>query len=102
MPGERTEEDARQNGAGIVRRHIDPDQSTAEYDFLEIIAELEGCEIEALPSLYNEVDNVVETMFKTPPSERAQLEISFSYAGYRVRIDRTGRVELVPVKKSLS
>jgi len=40
-------------------------------------------------------------MFKTPPSERAQIEVSFSYAGYRVSIDRHGVVELVPVKKSL-
>ena len=89
------------NDVGIIRRRIDPDPATAEYDLLEIIAELEGSEIEGLPSLYNEVEHVVETMFKTPPSERAQIEVSFSYAGYRVSIDRHGVVELVPVKKSL-
>ena len=89
------------DGSGMVRRQITPDPESSEYDLLEIIAELEDCEIEALPSLYNEVDHVVETMFKTPPSDRAQIEISFSYAGYRVSIDRKGFVELVPVKKSL-
>ena len=101
MSPEESDREELQNGAGIVRRRIDPEPSTAEYDLLEIIAELEDCEIEALPSLYNEIDHVVETMFETPPSERAQIEVSFSYAGYRVSVDRKGFVELVPVKKSL-
>jgi len=101
MSPEEPDREELQNEAGIVRHRIDPDPSTAEYDLLEIIAEVEGGEIETLPSLYNEVDHVVETMFKTPPSDRAQIEISFSYAGYRVSIDRKGFVELVPVKKSL-
>ena len=90
--------DVSSEGAGIVRRHIDPNSETSEYDLLEIIAEVEGCEIEDLPSLYNEVEHVVETLFKTPPSNASQLSLSFSYVGYRVTIDRKGTVTLVPVK----
>jgi len=89
------------NDPGIVRRHIPPDPETSEYDFLELLAEVEGCEIEDLPSLYNEVEHVVETLFSTPPSAAAQMSISFSYAGYRITIDRNGTVQLVSVKDTL-
>lgn len=87
--------------AGIVRRQISPSPDTAEYDFLEIVAELENQEIEELPSLYREVDHLLETMFETPPSAESQVQIAFSYAGYRVWIDKQGAIELVPVKKSM-
>ena len=87
---------------GIERRSITPDSESAEYDLLEIVAETENCEINDLPSLYNEVEHVVETMYRTPPSSAAQMVVSFSYAGYRITLHRDGAVELVPVKASLS
>jgi hypothetical protein len=86
---------------GIVRRQIRPSSDTSEYDLLEIVADVEGCEIEELPSLYKEVEHVVETLFKTPPSMSAQMSISFSYAGYRITIDRSGSVKLVCVKETM-
>ncbi|MEF8787412.1 MAG: HalOD1 output domain-containing protein [Haloarculaceae archaeon] len=88
-------------GVDTVYAEIEPDSSTAEYDLLELIAGLEGKEIEELPSLYTEVDHFVESLFKVPPSPAAQMEIRFSYAGYRVTISQTGAVKLVPVKESL-
>ena len=89
------------DGSGIVRRQITPDPATSEYDLLEILAEIEGCAIEELPSLYNEVEHVVETLFKTPPSAAAQMSIAFSYAGYRITIDRNGTVQVVSVKDTI-
>ena len=86
---------------GTVRRQITPDPESSEYDLLEILAELEGCDIEDLPSLYNEVEHVVETLFKTPPSTAAQMSVTFSYAGYRISIDRNGTVQLVDVKDTI-
>jgi len=82
-------------GGDITRRQINPDPSTAEYDILEIVAELDGREIEMLPPLYNEAEHMVETLFRSPPSQRAQMELSFSYVGYRINIDRSGDVEVV-------
>ena len=93
--------DEHTNDSGTMRREIAPDPETAEYDLLEILAEVEGCEIEDLPALYNEVEHVVETLFRTPPSVAAQMSISFSYAGYRITIDRNGTVQLVDVKGTI-
>jgi len=96
-----SDDDEHADGSGMVRREIAPDPETAEYDLLEILAEVEMCEIEELPALYNEVEHVVETLFRTPPSAAAQMSISFSYAGYRITIDRTGTVQLVDVKDTI-
>jgi len=68
---------------GIVRRKIPPDPAEAEYDFLE-------------------VDHVVERLFQRPPSSASQMEISFSYTGYRGTVDQLGDVELVEVKDTRS
>jgi len=93
--------DGQTDGSGTVRRQIPPDPATSEYDLLEILAEEAGTDIETLPPLYNEVEHVVETLFKTPPSADAQMSISFSYAGYRITIDRDGTVRLVSVKDTI-
>lgn len=85
---------------GIVRAQIRPDPSTAEYQLLAIVADIEGCQIDGLPSLYDEVAHSVEELFETPPSDRAQMEIAFSYAGYRVTLTRAGEMKLVEVKRS--
>ncbi|WP_436929156.1 HalOD1 output domain-containing protein [Halosimplex halobium] len=82
---------------GMVQTQIEPRSTTAESELLELVAELRGVDATDLPSLYREVDHAVENLFKTPPSSDAQMEIGFSYAGCRVRIDQRGNVKVVPV-----
>jgi hypothetical protein len=86
---------------GTVRYAIDPDSETAEFDLLAGIAEVEGVEMDELPSLYAAVDHLVEGLYEEPPASAAQVELSFSYAGYRVNVDQNGHIRLVPVKESL-
>jgi hypothetical protein len=82
---------------GIVRAQIEPRSETADNEFLELVARLEGVDPTELPSLYHEVDHAVENLFKRPPSPDAGMEITFSYAGYRATIDQRGNVRLVRV-----
>lgn len=82
-------------GEYITHTWIEPDSTTAEYAFLELIAEHRGEDIETLPPLYDEVDHFLETLFTDPPSEQAQLGLEFSYCGFRVRIDQSGHVTLL-------
>ena len=86
---------------GTIRRTISTDPRDAELELLEIVAELENTEIERLPSLYTRVDHFVEALFDDPPAEEAQMEIAFSYAGYRISLDQSGEATLVPVKRSM-
>lgn len=79
---------------GIVRRRIQPNPETAEYDFLQIVAELDGADVEHLPSLWHDLDGMVSRLFETPPAPESEVELTFLYDGYRVTIDRSGRVTL--------
>lgn len=81
----------------IVRRTISTDPDGAVADLLELVAGLQGVDIEELPSFYTETDHVVESLFTTPPSRRSQMQLEFSYAGYRITLNQDGTVELVPV-----
>lgn len=80
--------------ARIVRRTIAPDPETPYFALLEIVAEIEGCEVEALPPLYERTDHLLEKLFDDPPSQKAQVELSFSYHGYRITMDQLGNVTL--------
>ena len=99
-----TESDPGSSGSGvptILRTTIPPNPETAEYAFLEVIADLEGVEIEALPSLYEQLDHFVELLFKQPPARESQVELSFSYCGYRVRLTQDGQLTVLGVKNTL-
>jgi len=86
----------------IVRASIEPDPRTVEHDLLELIAESEGKAIDELPSFYDQVDHFVEMLFKRPPSPESQMQIAFSYAGYRVTVNQKGEVTLLNVKRSVA
>jgi hypothetical protein len=86
----------------MVRASIDPDPRTAEHDLLALIAESEGKPIEELPSFYEQVDHLVEMLFKRPPSPESQMQIVFSYAGSRVTVNQKGEVTLLNVKRSMA
>jgi hypothetical protein len=94
------EESDERDDPAIVSRSIEPDPESAEYDLLAIVAELEGRAIDELPSLYTSVDHFVERLFEQPPAPEAQMEIEFSYAGYRITLGQNGDVTLVRVKDS--
>lgn len=85
----------------VVKTTIPADPSAAEYAFLEIIADLEDAEIDTLPSLYDRLDHLLELLFEDPPSREAQIELAFSYCGYRVRLTQEGQLTVLPVKSSV-
>ena len=85
-----------------VRTSIDPNPETAEYDLLELVAKLEETDIEALPPLYTQVDHFVESLFKEPPTLESQMQLQFSYAGYRITLTQRGDVTLLNVKQTLA
>jgi len=103
MPREPSDEtdETDEEPPGIVRAQIEPRPETADNEFLELVARLEGVDATELPSLYREVDHAVENLFKQPPSAAAQMEISFSYAGYRATIDQRGHVRLIRVTETV-
>lgn len=91
----------RDEDSEIVRRQIDPDPDTAEFDFLEVVAALEDSEINELPSLYEQLSHFIEQLFENPPSSEAQMQLEFTYGGYRITLDQHGHLTLVSMQHSV-
>ena len=103
MPDEPSESDPSEQMADedTARVRIEPNSESAEYELLAIVAELGDTDIESLPSFYEQAGHFVEMIFQNPPAPEAQMEISFSYAGYRIRITQLGQVTILKVKESI-
>jgi len=74
----------------ILRREVEPTEDEANYRVLETIAEVEDVDVTALPPMYTRIDHILDELFSDPPEPAAQVEMTFSYYGYRVTIDQEG------------
>jgi len=75
-------------------RSIEPKESREHERVLGVIADIEDCDLTDLPPIYGRIDDVLEDLFSDPPVREAQVEISFSYYGYRVSVDQEGEMTL--------
>lgn len=80
--------------ATIVERVVDPDDEQANYSVLETIASAEDVDVTDLPPMYTRIDHLLDELFDEPPVDEAQIEVSFSYYGYRVTVNQGGTVTL--------
>jgi hypothetical protein len=80
-----------------VHRQFDTEEDDPVFDVVETIAELEGKPMEQLPSLHATVDDILEHVFSEPPAPEAQVEIGFTYAGYRIKLFQDGRATFLKV-----
>ena len=61
----------------------------------EIVAELEGVGVNEMYPIYDQMDDVLDNIFSEPPSPAAQLQLTFSYEGYRITIEQDGHAKFV-------
>ena len=78
----------------VVSRQVEPVESEAPYRVLETVAEAEGVDITELPPIYERVNDVLDSLFSDPPTAESRMVITFSYCGYRIRIDQEGLITL--------
>lgn len=81
----------------IFHATIEPDAEDGGIELSEVVADLEGRDSLELPTLYHQVDHLLEELFSDPPAPEAQVEISFTYEGYRIDVDQSGHVRLMPI-----
>jgi len=79
----------------IVHRELDRTEPETAAQIAEIVAELDGERYDELTTMYEHVDHILDHMFSTPPSPKAQVEITFSYSGYRITVEQNGRARFV-------
>jgi|AntDeeMinimDraft_5_1070356.scaffolds.fasta_scaffold00092_25 hypothetical protein len=69
---------------------FDPAQDQPNVDVTETVAELKGVESDELSPLYDVIGHVVDDIFSDPPQSGTDVEVSFSYEGFRITLSQDG------------
>lgn len=80
---------------GVIYRELDTDGREPALQIAEIVADLEGEDVNDLSSAWDCIDHVLDHVFSNPPSPAAQVQITFSYEGYRITVGQSGRATFV-------
>lgn len=76
---------------------FDPEHDDPTYLVVETIGTLEGIESDQLPSLYETMDHMIDNLFSNPPVSKAQVQITFTYAGYRITLNQDGSATFLKI-----
>lgn len=79
----------------VIHTELDTDADRPAIELAKVIADSEGVAHTDLTTMYSVVDDMLVHLFENPPSPEAQMEVTFSYEGYRVTVEQNGRVELI-------
>lgn len=73
-----------------TRVEFDIDKENPEVNVAEKAAELEGKELSEMAPLYETIDHLIEHLFAEPPEPDAQVQMEFTYEGYRILLNQDG------------
>lgn len=82
----------------IVTRELDTDAENPGVEVAQAVADIEGTDSTDLSAIYGWVDGILDNLFSNPPSPEAQMEIAFSYEGYRITVHQDGTAKFVKTK----
>lgn len=74
----------------VVHRELETGSENAAVQVAEIVAELDDKQPQELATTYECLDHVIDNIFSNPPSPEADLQVTFSYEGYRVTVEQDG------------
>jgi hypothetical protein len=77
----------------IVHRTLDTEADNPAAAVARTIAELERREVTDLESTWTCIDDMLDEVFSNPPSPEAQVEVTFSYEGYRITVEQNGHAK---------
>lgn len=81
----------------IIHRELDTENDDSSVAVVEAVADIENGDASELPPLYNCIDGMLDHMYSNPPSQDAQVEVCFTYAGYRITVEQSGVAKFVRV-----
>jgi hypothetical protein len=81
----------------IVHRTLETDQQEPAAQIATHVADLSGRAPENLTTAYEQIDHVLEHIFSNPPQPEAQVQITFSYEGYRITVEQDGSAQFVEI-----
>ena len=80
------------------RTTFDTDENQPNVDITETVAEMKDIQSDELSPLYESIDHVVDNIFSEPPDPQADVEVSFTYEGFRVTVCQDGSATFRPLQ----
>ncbi|ELZ30087.1 hypothetical protein C474_12015 [Halogeometricum pallidum JCM 14848] len=81
----------------IIQRQLQTNAEEPAVEVAKIVAELEGTAADQLGPTYVQIDHMLDHLFSNPPAPEAQVEVTFTYEGYRITVSQSGRAQFVKV-----
>lgn len=81
----------------IVHRELAVDGAEPATQIAEHVAALSERDVESLASTWGTFGHVVDDLFEEPPAPSAQVQVTFTYEGYRITVDQDGHATFVAV-----
>lgn len=81
----------------IIQRQLQTNEEEPAVQVAKIVAELEGATADRLEPTYIQIDHMLDHLFSNPPASEAQVEITFTYEGYRITVEQSGRAQFLKV-----
>jgi hypothetical protein len=82
----------------IIRRELDTGAENPGVEVAEAVADIEGTDPTQIGTIYERVDDTLDRLFSNPPEAEAQMEITFSYEGYRITVTQDGAAEFLKIE----
>jgi hypothetical protein len=81
----------------ILHRTLDTDGTEPAIQIARHIAEFTNEEPEELESTWGQFDHIIDEVFSTPPVDEAQVQVTFTYEGYRITVEQDGHAKFVQI-----
>ncbi|NHN41116.1 hypothetical protein G9C85_05630 [Halorubellus sp. JP-L1] len=81
----------------VFHRQLQTDVREPAEQVAEHVANIAGEEVTDLESTWECFDHLLDEIFQDPPAPDAQVQVTFTYEGYRITVEQDGHATFVPV-----
>jgi len=81
----------------ILHRRLDLDGPEPAIQIAEHVADIADEDVDSLSSTWETFGDVLADLFADPPARDAQVQVTFTYEGYRITVEQDGHAKFVPI-----
>ena len=79
----------------IVHEELDTDVKNPAVEIVRVVADLKNVDTSELSTVWDCIDGMLDHLFSNPPSDEAQIDVTFSYEGFRITVEQNGHAKFV-------
>lgn len=79
----------------IIHRELDTSAESPASELAMAVADIKSEDETGLSPIWGCIDGMLDHLFSNPPAPDAQLEVTFSYEGFRITVEQNGAARFV-------